>query len=413
MRIFWGGLKRKNHKWAVGSKLSETKGWDELDIQPQQSPYVMKKRSHIKVLFINSVNGSMGRLSKALMMYEGIEADCIVPSFYPRRNFVYPGEANIYQIFTHEDWRQYLKWAVRHYDIIQTSTFPIWPAVAECYDWLTKVLGQRHVWRETGFVHHYLHREEILPLKDYFSDIRSRRPPQPERFCCNTFQHNTTHFLTGTNMVFYSSPEKGAYLNGKHTYWLPTIRDPECFKVKDKLDNKDNLLIYVPHHDNAAWKGFTIINQMLRECRDEGLPIEIVTATTAHQYFPEIVYFDFSKTKSEDRKPYPLPYYMIPELLNHVDIVVDQIVMGCYGNTAVEAMLTGIPVVGQKRYEEIKDAPIWEVTIDNFKVRMRELINNPEHRVQLGSQGRNWAIAHHSPQAVAKIAAEKYRMILE
>jgi len=89
-----------NAVWTVSDKLFETSDWKPIDVT--QAPYILGERNSIKVLLLNSMGGSMSRLSRALSLYHKIESDCIISAFHPRRHMVYPHETNVFGIFSHE-----------------------------------------------------------------------------------------------------------------------------------------------------------------------------------------------------------------------------------------------------------------------------------------------------------------------
>ena len=396
-------------QWMSGDDLSKTSNWENSETINYKLPPV--KRSRLKVLFLNSMGGSMSRLSRALMLYENIEADCYVAAYSPRKHLVYSHETNVFGLFTHQEWRDFLGWAINFYDIIQSSTFPLSPYVGECYDWLTDKIGNRHVWRTTGFIHHYIHREDILPLKYYQNDLKTNNIPNKERFTLNTFRIDDRYVFTDHHTVFYSSPEKGAYLSGKSNYWLPSIRDPEDFSFEGFSAKKtqDKIKVYVPYHKAAMWKGLDLVIKSIQEIIDSGYPVDLITSENAGAYFPELCVNSSDKNQSI----YPIPNYMMPILLNNVDVVIDQIIMGSYGNTGIEAMMAGKPVIGQKKYKDLQDAPIWEAEQSNFKNRFLEFIDNQEKWEAIGKESKAYALRKHSPQAVARIASNVYKRILD
>jgi glycosyltransferase involved in cell wall biosynthesis len=395
--------------WVKGDRTNETTGWAPAKVSPP--PYITGRRSRIQVLLLNSIGGSMGRLSKALMLHEGIDADVMIGAYAPRRNMLYPHEPNVYGVFSHHEWRSYLTWAVNEYDLIQTTSLPIHPAVAECYDWLTELLGRRHIWRETGFVHHYLLREDILPLETYFKDLKWDQPPGRERYAGKTFSFTDTHILTDPFVMLYSSPEKGAYFQGTDTLWLPSMRDPATFCPPAEPSRPgDSVKVYVPYHGGAKLKGLTGVLADLDRLQAEGAPIEVLTSDRAVEVFPDLC---FAGDSEHAAASYPIPSHKMPELYRRVDVVVDQLVMGCYGNTGIEAMFSGKPVIGQKRYAEVADAPIWDADRENFRDRFLDLLDRRDEWAAMGEAGREYAMRRHSPRAVARIAGDLYRRLME
>jgi len=400
--------------WSEGDDLSETTGW--ADIQVDLPKFNYNKNHAPKILFLNSMGGSMSRLARALMIHENIEANCYINAYFPRRNMAHPLETNVNGVFTHQEWRDFMAWAIKEYDIVQSTSLPSWPAVAECHDWLTETLGQRHIWRSTGFVHHYLPREDVLPINVYQKDLNTEDVPGSKQYTGQTFPIENNQFQLGQNTLFYSSPEKGVYFEGEHKYWLPSIRCSERFHLgtdTPKTNISKLVKVYVPNHSRAMFKGMDDILATLVELKNNGRNIEIITPNNVGEFFPDINGFKDHVGTETSNGAYPIPNHYIPSILRRVDLVVDQIVMGSYGNTGIEAMLCGKPVVGQKNYDEIANSPIVNVSHDNLQAELENLLDNPGKWAALGKAGRKWAIEHHSPQAVAKIAAEQYSRILQ
>ena len=399
--------------WSEGNDLSKTSDWDKIDLDLPVFNYNRNRR--IKVMFLNSMGGSMSRLSQALMIHENCETSCYINALFPMRHMVHPLETNVNGVFTHKEWREFMTWAVKEHDIVQTTTLPSWPGVAQCYDWLSETMGERHIWRSIGFVHHYLCREDVLPLNVYQTDLNIDRVPDPSHFPGKTFPVRDNAFQLGNNTLFYSSPEKGAYFQGPNKVWLPSIRSPHKFvpAVDELRDNTKPIRLYVPRHSRAVFKGLDEIIETLEQIKANGRNIEIITPENISDYFADINGFkDYFGTETANGA-YPVPNRLMPSVLRRVDIVVDQIVMGSYGNTGIEAMLCGKPVVGQKQYAEIADSPIVEANKDNLQAVLENLIDNPQTWADIGRKGREWALKHHAPKAVARIAARQYDRILQ
>lgn len=399
--------------WSQGDDLSETTGWGDIGITPK--PFLYNRNRPMKIMYLNSMGGSMSRLARALMMHEDVDASCYINAFYPRRNMVHGLETNVNGVFTHDEWRDFMKWAVSEFDIIQTTTLPVWDGVAECYDWLSETIGRRHIWRSTGFVHNYLQREDVLPLSVFQADLKTESVPNSAQYAGQTFPVRDNKFQLGDNVMFYSSPEKGVYFEGVHKHWLPSIRLPERFTpaVSKKMSVHDTVKIYVPAHSRAMFKGLDEVLSVLHTMQDKGADIDIITPDNVGEHLPDINGFKHACKHGVSNGAYPIPTHHMASVLQQVDIVVDQIVMGSYGNTGIEAMLCGKPVVGQKNYNEIKDSPIISADSTNFKTVIEDLIENRAQWAALGAASREWALAHHTPRVVAKLAVDVYHETLE
>ena len=362
----------------------------------------------MRILFLNSSGGSMGRLAKALMLHEGIEADCFVYSLPPRRNLVHASEATVRGVFTSREWAGFMDWAVGHYDIIQTSQLPMDPDIMQSYDWLSHKIGPRHVWRATGFVHYYIRREDILPADEY---VKVRPALNLSPFHSRVLELKGDHIHCGEHHVCYSSPEKGAYLEGDNLHWFPPIRDPEVFRPEPAPPH-EGLNVFVPAwHKGAAWKGVEVALAALRELITAGHDINIIGPDTIVES-GELPTFD-ERSISGHWWGYRVPHWIMPQAYAAVDIVLDQFLMGAYGNCAVEAMACGLPVVAcNNRYPELAAAPVVHAeTVDEIKDAVLDL-TAPNARAEVGRQGREYAKRIHSPEAVAARARAIYEEIL-
>lgn len=92
------------------------------------------------------------------------------------------------------------------------------------------------------------------------------------------------------------------------------------------------------------------------------------------------------------------------------DIVIDQIRLGDYGITAVEALAAGRVVVGhvaeRVRQRIDGEVPITEATSETLREVLLDLIRDPARVAQLGAQGREYAIRWHDGTHSADVLAE-------
>ena len=95
------------------------------------------------------------------------------------------------------------------------------------------------------------------------------------------------------------------------------------------------------------------------------------------------------------------------------DIVLDQLHIGWYGVTTVEAMALGKPSVVYV-HPEAEQAlgevlPVAHADPDNVTDVLRAIIKDADHRIELGAQARNFAERHHCAGVVASRLDEIYR----
>lgn len=90
------------------------------------------------------------------------------------------------------------------------------------------------------------------------------------------------------------------------------------------------------------------------------------------------------------------------------DYLIDQVVLGWYGGTAVEAMWLGVPVICRIAEEQAaavpdiaREAPILDCTLDNLAELIVRLARERERREHLMQQARAFAVKWHAPENVA------------
>lgn len=138
-------------------------------------------------------------------------------------------------------------------------------------------------------------------------------------------------------------------------------------------------------------KGTTEIREAVRQLNQEGHDLDLM-------FFDQVPHRD-------------IRYYQA-----QADIVVDQLKCGHYGNTAVECLSMGKPVISFLR-EEVerlmpKDHPVVKADVFNVKEVLRDLVVRKEFREAVGRRSREYATAHHDIRVVGKRLEEIYRDIL-
>jgi glycosyltransferase involved in cell wall biosynthesis len=108
-------------------------------------------------------------------------------------------------------------------------------------------------------------------------------------------------------------------------------------------------------------------------------------------------------------------YYQV-----QADIVVDQLIYGWWGSTAIEAMALGKPVICYltpswkrlflERFPEYKSLPIVEANIKNIYDVLKRLVVDKEYRNQKGKEARLFAERHFD---VKKNAYELEKLFLK
>jgi hypothetical protein len=106
------------------------------------------------------------------------------------------------------------------------------------------------------------------------------------------------------------------------------------------------------------------------------------------------------------------------------DIVVDMLTFGWFGSNVREAMMLGKPVVcflrpewlmrmREEIPEYIDELPIVSATPETVEPILKDLVQNPAKRRELGERSRRFALKFHSPEAGARRLDSIYRELLD
>jgi hypothetical protein len=100
------------------------------------------------------------------------------------------------------------------------------------------------------------------------------------------------------------------------------------------------------------------------------------------------------------------PHAEVLRALGEADIVVDQLLVGWYGNFSIEAMASGRPVVAYIR-EDLKQLsgyapPIASATPDTIERTLAQLLDDSRLRGELGSAGRPYVAQIHEATTIAR-----------
>lgn len=167
--------------------------------------------------------------------------------------------------------------------------------------------------------------------------------------------------------------------------WLPlTIDIDNYIPCGPKTENRKLRVLHAPTRTRPAIKGSELIDPVLRRIAEEGLIEYIRPVRSSHAEFIDLMYT--------------------------CDIVVDQILSGCYGATSIEAMALGKVVVANispQVWSVIGECPIVSLGPDDFESGLRQLIASPETLTGIGQQSRSFVTRWHDGRAAA-VSLEKF-----
>jgi hypothetical protein len=144
---------------------------------------------------------------------------------------------------------------------------------------------------------------------------------------------------------------------------------------------------------------------------------------STHVYLPLI-----ERLKSEGRDVQLIFFQDVPNLTlryyqAQADIVVDMLSFGWFGGNVREAMMLGKPVVcylrpqwletvGRENPAYVHELPIVSATPDTAYEVVRDLVDDPVKRAELGRRSREFAVRWHSADVAARRLDEIYRGLL-
>lgn len=175
------------------------------------------------------------------------------------------------------------------------------------------------------------------------------------------------------------------YYNNIHI--LPVAIDLEKFPVEQARENKRPVVVHAS--TSQAIKGTEFILKAVEELKQK-------------------IDFDFILVSNQSNESAKAVY-------RKADIIVDQLLIGCYGVFAVESMAMGKPVISwisefmQEKYP--KDLPIFIANPDNICRQLEILLKDNQLRKDLGLQGRKYVEKYHDMNIVSRKLLDLYKSI--
>lgn len=194
---------------------------------------------------------------------------------------------------------------------------------------------------------------------------------------------NADHIIGGCEWVdymFHWDTLMLAHFSIDTQKWLP-------LKEERKENSTTLKILHAPNHKNI--KGTGHFTDAVNELKAEGLDIELVLM----QKVPN----------SEIRK-----------VINSVDIVADQLIVGWYAMFALEGMASGKPVLCYLRDDLIdlyteaglitpNEIPIVNCNFKTVKEKIKYYYHHREELKEIGQKSRDYVIKHHSVESVGKV----------
>jgi len=219
----------------------------------------------------------------------------------------------------------------------------------------------------------------------------------------------TLYALKRASVVLYSTPNLHKYLDDFNitAQYLPNPIDTELFKpLGENLPNKKVLI-------NArieTIKGIDITFDVLKRVYEKDKNIQFYC-------------FNWGSRVSECRYHKNLevlptvPYHEIPEIINRVNIVIGQFLLGALGMAELEAMSFAKPTICfyDKKYDAYsnKSCPVsTSRNPEEIAEMIIKLLEDEAFAKTIGQKGRDWVINNHSFDAVSNRLISIYKKIL-
>ena len=235
----------------------------------------------------------------------------------------------------------------------------------------------------------------------YGADVRTRKKTlalgdwnfcrdcdDPGRYCiCDDDRAASTMLYIGRHIArFVAMGDMLTYVpDPVHlSYWpidmdkIPAVRQPPSAEGALKI-------LHAPNHTH--FKGTRYLERAVEELSKDGIRIDLVKISNVS-----------NKT--------------VMEKMGEADLVVDQLIGGAFGYTALEAMALGKPVITYVRTKDLvvgfDECPLLSATPDDIKDVLAWCSTNREKLHRIGEQGRVYVEKYHSIPAVAARLAKLY-----
>jgi hypothetical protein len=185
-------------------------------------------------------------------------------------------------------------------------------------------------------------------------------------------------------------------------FWRPDLQVPERWKL-DLPESTVRIYHAVGHFQQRTVNG--------RNIKSSHIYVPLIERMKAEGYDVEMTFV------------HGVPNREVRFTQVQADIVVDMLTFGWFGSNVREAMMLGKPVVCYLREEwlermrlEVPDyvdeLPIVNATPETVEGILKDLVNDPERRRELGERSRAFALKFHSAKAGARRMDQIYRELL-
>ncbi|GCL72380.1 glycosyltransferase [Paenibacillus naphthalenovorans] len=212
---------------------------------------------------------------------------------------------------------------------------------------------------------------------------------------CSPNRKKSLEIIHQANGVFVSTPDLLEFVENSVLLQQPIdVAEFNLLKEQVNLNKTTEIIndtIKIAHAPTSrALKGTGYLIDAVERLKAEGYKIELIMV--------------------EGR-----PYKEAIQLYNEADIAVDQLLIGAYGQFAVEMMALGKPVICYIREDLIdkypENLPIISSTKNNIVDVLRNTIKNRDKWASIGLQGESFVKMNHDAAVIAAKAIEYYKTL--
>jgi glycosyltransferase involved in cell wall biosynthesis len=167
---------------------------------------------------------------------------------------------------------------------------------------------------------------------------------------------------------------------------FPNIVDISNNTILSNFNNKKLHIVHIP--SNPTIKGTEFIREAVKALSDD---------------------VDYTELTG-------IPHDEVIKHYSNADLVIDQLLIGTYGNASLEAMALGKPVMCYLNEDldqyHPHDLPIIRVSVHTLISELKKAVNNREWLREVGEKGLQYILNNHTPKTVAEKAISYYMAII-
>lgn len=225
---------------------------------------------------------------------------------------------------------------------------------------------------------------EAAKLNPYFYRYEEPQKDKTIRFMLQRLSNNGVIIATDPEMATYS-----AFYFDKICPFKAPISFDSITCVYPAPENKKPVFLHIPTHQFV--KGTIHIINAFKKLEKEGFDFEFR-------------YMEPNLTQEEVR-----------DEISKCDVYVDELRVGSYGVTAIEALASGKPTITYIREDLVKkfpsELPFVNTNPDTIYDNLKELILNPEKRHLIGKKSREYVEKYHEVNVVVADMIKLYKEV--